>query len=162
MVSRDVLEVHKSVIYDPMGYGGPLDPQSKYWSDFGPFLGPILKAYSLVERKIHPYTVNIFAPNSPDGFHDAITRRFECQKSTGGLWGGPVPPRVKIGPIFRISDRFWTIFKSIFTRRAKARPTYRDYVRTKTLQMASMMQLQGVLSVRIQLGAYGVALYLPE
>ena len=38
MVSRDVLEVHKSVIYDPMAYGGPLDPQSKYWSDFGPIL----------------------------------------------------------------------------------------------------------------------------
>ena len=36
---RDVLEVRKSVIYDPMAYGGPLDPQSKYWSDFGPFFG---------------------------------------------------------------------------------------------------------------------------
>ena len=101
------------------------------FSIFWPIFGLFLKTYSLVERKIHPYTVNIFAPNSPDGFHDAITRRFECQKSTGGLWGGPVPPRVKIGPIFRISDRFRTIFKSIFTRRAKTRPTYREYFRTK-------------------------------
>ena len=113
MVSRDVLEVRKSVGYDPMAYGGPLDPQSKYLSDFGPPLGPILKAYSLVEREIHPYTLNIFAPNSPDGFHDAITQCFECQKSTGGLWGVPVPPRVKIGPIFRISDRFRTDRKSV-------------------------------------------------
>ena len=73
---------------------------------FRTVFGPFLKAYSLVERKLDPHTANIFAPNSPDGFHDAILGVcFECQKSTGGLWGGPVPPRVEIGPIFRISTR---------------------------------------------------------